>query len=736
MSSQKLAFRCGLGAVGACALMFAVGNLDARVTKITITKTTSPMFNGQSFGSVGQYEEIKGIAVGEIDPADRRNSVITDIPLAPRNANGKVEYRTTFTIVKPVDMSKGQPVMLYNVPNRGNHSLPNAFLFGNDPGDGFIYKLGHTMVWSGWQGDQPISTVDTATQEGIDVPIAKLPDGSPLTSITWQRFANGCRDCVAIPQPSGTPPAKATTLSISGLGRTAATFDTTRATLISATSETQTGVRGGVVTIASTDWAFADCRTVPFPGTPDANRVCLKNGFDPNLLYQLVYLAKDPFVLGVGMAAMRDVISFFRYQTKDDAGAANPLADSIKYVLGSGHSQSGRFQKNFVNLGFNEDESGKIIWDGMWPERAGQAGSFNIRFAQPGNIADLYEPGAEQPTWWVDWPDTARGRPAWGIFHRCTQTNTCPKVTETYGGPEVWYSRGSTGISGTDAKADIPLPPNVRRYYFAGTTHGGGGGGFMLAQPARAGAVLASNPNPNKEFFRGIYVALAEWVTRGTPPPPSVFPSLADGTLVPPNDESLGYQKIPGLPSTNGVMNSLLDLDYGPQFNYLDGSGVVTIVPPVVKQVIPTYAVKVDADGNEIAGLRSVLQRMPLGTYTGWNPIASGIFKGQEQNLAGGYLPFAKTKAERIASGDPRRSIEERYPNLWGYLYDAMQVANTLAAQRYWLAEDAQRTINQLLNDMLATGLLPKRGEFLPGFEPKTSVEHSESAAQLEDAER
>jgi len=199
MSRLTRGARLGMTAAAGL-LVLAAASLEARVTKITITKTTSPMFSGQSFGTVGPYEEIKGIAVGEIDPADRRNAVITDILLAPRNANGKVEYKTTFTIVKPVDMSKGQPVMLYNVPNRGNHSLPGAFLFGNDPGDGFIYKLGHTMVWSGWQGDQPIATVNTATQEGIDVPVA------PVTGVTWQRFANGCRDCVAIPAPTGTPP--------------------------------------------------------------------------------------------------------------------------------------------------------------------------------------------------------------------------------------------------------------------------------------------------------------------------------------------------------------------------------------------------------------------------------------------------------------------------------------------------------------------------------------------------
>ena len=188
-------------------------------------------------------------------------------------------------------------------------------------------------------------------------------------------------------------------------------------------------------------------------------------------------------------------------------------------------------------------------------------------------------------------------------------------MTETYGGPEVWYSRGSTGISGTDAKADIPLPPNVRRYYFAGTTHGGGGGSFKLDQPPRGGAVLASIESQHGVLPRHLR-CVDRGVTKGTPPPPSVFPSLADGTLAPAR-RFAGLSEGSGLPSTNGVMNSMLDYDYGPQFNYRDGSGLITVVPPVVKQVIPTYAVKVDADGNEIAGLRSVLQRMPLGTYTG-----------------------------------------------------------------------------------------------------------------------
>ena len=696
------------------AMLAASGALDARVTQIVITSKSSPVFNGQSFGPAGPYESLRGVATGEINPADRRNAGITDIQLAPKLANGNVQYKTTFTIFKPIDMTKSPGVMLYNVPNRGNHSLPAAFQFGRDPGDGFIYNLGHVMLWNGWQGDMPISSV-TSVQEGLDAPIAKNPDGTSVTSATWQRFANGCRDCVAIPAASGTPPVKATTLQISDIGRNAATLDTTKATLISATSETNTGVRGGVVTIASTDWAWADCRTVPFPGTADPSRVCLKNGFDPALLYQLVYTAKDPIVLGIGMAAMRDVVSFFRYATADDAGTANPLAKTITKVIGSGHSQSGRFQKNFINLGFNEDENGRIVWDGMWPERAGMAGNFNIRFGQPGNIADLYEPGAEQPTWWSDYVDTARGRPAWGILHRCSATPvyTCPLIAETYGGPEVWYSRATTGITGTDGLQDLPVPPNVRRYYFAGTTHGGGGGGFLVDQPPKAGAVMESNPNPNTEFFRGIYVALTQWVVNGTQPPPSAYPRISNGTLKAANDTALGYPKIPGLPTSNGVINSMLDYDYGPRFNYLDNSGIIDNVPPTVKQVIPTLAVPVDADGNEVAaaGLHSALAQMPLGTYTGWNPISSGIFKGQEQNLAGGYVPFAKTQAQRLANNDPRLSIEERYGSFFAYYYGLNAVLNTLVQQRYWLPQDAARTFQQALTDLLSNNTLPLKGK-------------------------
>jgi hypothetical protein len=254
---------------------------------------------------------------------------------------------------------------------------------------------------------------------------------------------------------------------------------------------------------------------------------------------------------------------------------------------------------------------------------------------------------------------------------------------ETYGGPEAWYSRGTVGIAGTKGTEDLPLPSIVRRYYHAGTTHGGGGGGFNLGTASTNPDSFAGNPNPQREINRALYVAMVEWVTKEIAPPASRYPRVSDGTLVAATSAAMGWPTIPNSPKPDNVMNSVLDYDMGPQFRYNDGSGVITNVPPPVKQVIPTLAPKVDADGNEIAGIKSLLMRVPLGTYTAWNPIASGPLKGREASLSAGYVPFAKTKAERQASGDSRLSIEERYSSLWLYYLYAVNQANIMVQERF-----------------------------------------------------
>ena len=664
--------RALVAVAAAGALLATMAPSQARVTGITILSTT-PAFGGQTFGSVGAYEQVRGVATGELDPFSRHNSVITDIALAPRNPDGKVTYAATFTLLKPVDMSKASGVLVYGISNRGGRALGFGNLGGSatNAGDGFDQKPGHTYLASGWQGDLPFNN-GAAAAETVAVPVL-----AGVTGPTFARF-------VAVQGGVSTRP-------LPGAGRTPASLDTTQAKLISVARESNIGVRTGVEEIRSDDWAFANC-PAGWPGTPSSGHICLKSGFDPSLIYELVYTAKDPLVLGVGMAAMRDVNSFFRY-----AGAAdgNPIAGRIEWAIGYGRSQSGRFQKNFILLGFNEDEDGRIVWDGAHPIIAGGMGQFNIRFAQPGNIANIFEPGAEGPLWWGDYHDRVRGRGVTGLLQRCRATHTCPKIFDDFGGPEIWYGRGSVGIAGTRGKDDVKLPWNVRRYYHASTDHGGGGGGFEVQQPPQNNLVLAENPNPQTETRRALFVALVDWVTKGREPPKSRYPSVKDGTLVSATAKAMRWPKIPGAPTPDNVMNVLMDYDLGPDFRYNDQSGVITNVVPPIKQVIPTPAAKVDEDGNEIAGVKSVLLQAPLGTYTSWNPVASGPLQGNEGSLAAGYIPFAMTKAERLASKDPRRSIEERYGSQEGYNCLVRYIARKEVRKRLLLQEDADRLIAQ-----------------------------------------
>jgi hypothetical protein len=661
---------------------------EARVKRIVIdkTKSESPAYEGRSFGNAGQYEKIEGHAYGELDPKDRRNSIIQDIQLAPRNSRGMVEYVVTFMLIKPADMGKGSGVMFYEVQNRGRKLDPG----GSD--------RGHTYLMSGWQGDiPPASGPGDDAGETIQVPTAKNPDGSPVTGPVLGRIKNTSGNTVPLMVYSRPIPYLPLTL------------DTNQATLTSRASEGIDGASGPITTIPATDWAWADCTRAPFPGTPDPTKICLKNSFDPALLYEAVFTAKDPLVLGGGFAATRDLVSFFRRAEKDDAGTPNPLAKRIYYVIGQGNSQSGNFIRTFIHLGFNEDESGKIVWDGAMPHIAGRQIALNFRFALPDGAADPYEPGSEAALWWSDWVDTVRSRKSAGLLDRCRATHTCPKIMETFGSTEFWALRMSPNLVGTSAAEDIPLPGDVRRYYFPGTTHGGGAGGFSLAIPpparGRAGVCeLPSNPNPESDTMHALLAAMVDWVVKGTPPPSSEYPRLSDGTLVHATKAAMGFPSIPSLVFKDNFENPLLDYDWGPDFRYSDLSGVISKEPPSIKKVIPLLVPKVNADGNEIGGVASVLHQAPLGTYLGWNITAAGFFKGQMCAFTGGYVPFAKTKAERLASGDPRPSLEERYGNQEGYVAAVRAAAEKAVRERFLLREDADRLIQQAI----ASNVLPR----------------------------
>jgi hypothetical protein len=642
------------------AILVALGVASPAAAQVTRLEITSREVTGS-------YERIKGLAHGEVDAADRRNRIIQDLDLAPRNARGRVEYVATFALTRPADPARLSGVLMYSVVNRGNGAPVES-------------PEGHVSLVSGWQGD----VVPTASNQTIRVPVARNRDGSDLTGPVLARFVD---------LPAGTTTASIRLGSMGSAAYQPVSLNTSRATLTYHASEAVNGAHTGTGTIPPADWAFADCRSKPFPGVPDPSRLCLKNGFDPARLYELVYTAKDPLVLGVGLAATRDLVSFFRYARADPAGTPNPVAGAIRHSVASGTSQAGNFLKTFVHLGFNEDLGGRVVWDGIFPFIAARQTPLNFRFAAPGGAAALYEPGSEPVLWWSKYSDSKRGRGSASLLDRCAASKTCPKVFEVFGATEFWGLRMSPGLVGTDAVRDIPVPDNVRRYYMPGTTHGGGRGGFDVAQASNDRCVLPQNPNPMADSARALTAALVDWVVRGTAPPPSRYPTLVAGTLVPATRAATGFPAIPGLTFTDHFVNAVLDYDFGTSFHDDDLSGVIARQPPVIKQVIPTLVPRVNADGNETVGVPSVLHQAPLGTYLGWNVQTTGFFKGQICGFSGGYVPFAVTREARTKAADPRPSIEERYGTQEGYVCAVKRAAGELVRDRFLLQSDADRLI-------------------------------------------
>lgn len=674
------------------------GVAHARITKIEIESSLDPDTTLAATGPAGAIKRISGRAYGELDPANPLNAIIQDIQLAPKNAKGRVEYIATFQLVMPSDPAKLSGLMWHDVPNRGGRItiVPAE------------RNVGDVGLSSGWQGDNAGQTShDRRGQDFVIVPIARNADGSPLRGEVLGRIVNR----------SG-PESQPMLVQTSPVPYKPYDLDTRKSTLTAIKHETVDGKVTVDSVMPPSDWAWAKCDAKnPFPGTPDATQICLKNGFDPKLLYQVVFTAENPPVLGVGFAAFRDVASFFRNEAKDDFGTANPLAGKIKHVISRGNSQSGNFLRGFIHLGFNQDEAGRQVHDGAWPIIAGRRIALNFRWAQPDGVLELYQAGSEGPQWWVPWPDKVRGLPERGILDRCNTTKTCPKIIEHFGSAEVWALKLTPEWVGTDGKTDIPLPDNVRRYYIASSNHGGyivptpntmfnaSLAGQTLPPPNCPGnnfgtAVLAPNVMPHIQTVNALRQHFRNWVMQGVAPPPSVWPRLSKGELVDSNKAAMGFPTIPGIPPSipdNFIMPTF-DYDWGPDFNADDGSGVPTKLPPPIRQVINMKVPRVNADGNEVGGVPVVLHDAPLGTYLGWNITAGGarpFHAGQICNYVGGMVPFAKTKAERVASGDSRLSLEERYKDHAGYVAAVRAAAANAVAKGFLLQADADALIVQ-----------------------------------------
>ena len=687
---------------------------EARVTKIVID-------DNQPLAGVTGWRQLAGRAFGELDADHPVNTIIQDLPLA-KDPDGKVRYVASFVLTMPEDLSKASGLLWHDVPNRGSSLAISAIERG----------FGDIGLASAWQGDNSgINAVNGTTirptqtvggRHWLQVPVAHNADGAQVTGSIFARIVNrsGLDAQPLLVQNNPVPYLPAST-------------DTSLATLVSRDGETMEGVVLGETPIDAGNWKFCGGGTFenPLPLLVIPVQICLKNGFDPAKLYQVVYTARDPYVLGVGFAAWRDVGSFFQYEDADDFGTNNPVAGAIRWSIARGSSQSGNFLRGWLHLGFNQDEAGRTVHDGLWPIIAGRRIALNFRWAQPDGVLELYQAGSEGPQWWNPFPDPVRGLGENGILVRCTKSGTCPKVIEHFGSAEVWALKLTPEWVGMNADKDIPLPTNVRRYYIPSTNHGGTTiaasttqfnaslAGSLLAPPGCPGnnfgtGILAANPIPHTATVNALIVHFRNWIIDSIEPPLSRYPTLGDGNLVEPVKEAMGFPTIPvsavapGWRTTapeRGFINPVLDYDWGPDFDANDASGVPTVIPPSIKQVIKMLVPRVDVDGNELGGVPLVLNDAPLGTYLGWN-IADGrpspplaqyrpFHKDQVCSYVGGMIPFAKTKAERIATGDPRLSLEERYTDHVGYV-EAVRKAITIAmAAGFLLQADADMLLAQ-----------------------------------------
>ncbi len=639
---------------------------EARVVRIEIERVESPTFEGQSFGDAGPYEKLVGRVFGEVDPEAPENAIITDIELAPRNVRGMVEYAADLLVLRPVDSSRGNGRVFYELNNRGRMlslgQLNDARSGGNDPttladaGNGFLMRRGYTFVSSGWDA----TAAADGTRLRIAAPIAVNRDGSPVVGPALEEFVVDNHSTLT-----------------GALTYPAASRDTGQASLT-----VRRRYADMPEPIDADGWEYIDARTIRLrpPGTR----------FEQGRLYELAYPARDPQVAGLGFAAVRDAVAFLRHAATDDEGVPNPLAGAVDHVLAMGISQAARLLRDFVHLGFNADERGRPVFDGVLNWIGGASGGFfNYRFAQPfrthrQHIARRF-PEREFPFANHRLTDPVTGRTD-GRLERCRESGTCPRLMEANSANEYWVKGASLLHTDLDGN-DLPDPPEVRFYLFSSLPHAAGIGssGFGICRQPR-------NPLVANAGLRALLVALDGWVTTGAEPPASRVPRRADGSLtIPLPREMVGFPNIPGVEYT-GLMSTGDLFEYGAGFE----EGILTTLPPEsAGSPYPVFVPRTDADGNDVAGIRLPAVAAPRATFTGW-ALRAPAFGGPDLcDAAGQQIDFPATRDERLASGDPRPSLEERYPDAQAYVDAVAAAAEGLARERLLLDEDVERMVGE-----------------------------------------
>ncbi len=640
----------------------AIGAAEGGVTRLQVIRREA-VLAGKPFGAAGPYEKLVGKVHFALAPSLPQNLGIVDLTLAPRNAQGLVEFSADFYLLKPVDPARGNGRLFYEAGNRGTKRILPVFqdaIGSADPttaaefGNGALMQQGFSLLWMGWQWDVPEGRMR------MEIPIA-ANDGRPITGWVRGNFIPG---------------ANATTASVADRGHRAYPV------LDPASSEHRMIVRtlptDAPKEIARSTWRFTG------PGT-----VTLDRGFEGGMIYDVIYLATDPRVIGVGLAGTRDIVSFFKHAT---AAEGNPVP-GITRAIGWGVSQTGRFLRHLVYEGFNEDERGRIVFDGVFDQVGGAGrGSFNHRFGQQSRD-QLQHFNIQYPVDMFPFTDADQADPETGVtdglLRRAARSNTVPKFFHLLTDSEYFNRAGSlvhTDVTGT---RDVPPPATSRIYFVSSAPHIVGA--FPPAPFTDPDFVGRADMNTlvYTPVVRALFRALDRWVTEDIEPPASRYPLLADGTLT--TVAGSGWPVIPGFARPASPMTTYR-LDFGPDF----AKGIVTIEPPKIGQAFVSLVPAVDEAGNDRAGIRLPEIAVPLATHTGWNYRQPAIgAPGRLASEIGSYLPLPRTRADRVRAKDGRRSIAERYPSREDYLGRISLAAIALVDQGFLLADDVPGLIQR-----------------------------------------
>ncbi|WP_394838742.1 hypothetical protein LVJ94_17775 [Pendulispora rubella] len=645
-----------------------VGSLPGYVDDIEVVSVTDA-YGGESFGTAGPYEVVSGIVHGKLLPAHPANAGIVDLDRAPVGSDGYVSYTTDFVILRPKNAVSAVPILFYDVANRGSmlglqalDATGNSLAAGRQ-GNGFLLRRGYTLVWSGWQGDivqsdSPVSSGQTVAPIGTRFPIATNAEG-PIIGTSREEFVFD----------NTTNPITFT------LSYPASTLDPSQVIFnVRSTWRTPSGMTWDSPSqpIPSSSWQYVDDRHVKLQRPSDA---------DAGAIYSFVYPAKDPIVMGIGFAAVRDFVSFLRNDKADAQGHPSPVADlNYRLAIGEGISQSGRFLRDFTWQGFNDDARGHKVFDGIIPFIGGGRKAFvNARWAQPGRSSreheDHFQPGDQFPFAYATTTDPLTGKTD-GLLAKCTATGSCPKVLQLDGSYEFWGGRASLNVT-DGAGYDIPIPENVRLYLSSATQHGGGNGAGT--QTALTACQFKSNPVNQSAMDRAIVDRMEHWLAAGDPPPPSNYPTIAAGTLALPESRTqVGFPDLTSVGLTyTGIHNAIHVTNYSNAVPVADTSKDYEIRVPTT-----------DTDGNDFPGFRVPDVSVPLATYLPWNLRKEGYAPGELCGFSGGILPFSTTATERQSKADPRPALLERYADKADYVDRVHAAATAAAGQGFLLEED------------------------------------------------